>query len=196
MPGFEHLAEEFLQDCADLKTVILIGRNCILAQRQQQFTSSRNRHQIASETPLGWCIMGESPPASTQRTQRRQNESGHRHQSLPQTRPRPVPRAPAFCAWCKDNNRVATHTTRHCDRFQRASIADRWEAVNRQEICTVCLIGKHSLSRCPEFRGDKSRCQQCNCFHGSGIGCRHLPAEQTRKDTAHSGTSSIKPRAI
>jgi len=68
LPGFEHLAEEFLPNLADLNTVILIGRNCIAAQKQKQFTSSRNEHQIASETPLGWCIMGKPPYRSIQRT--------------------------------------------------------------------------------------------------------------------------------
>ena len=31
MPGFEHLADEFLQNLAGLKTIMLIGRDCILA---------------------------------------------------------------------------------------------------------------------------------------------------------------------
>merc|ERR1712082_405946 len=84
MPGMEHLAGEFLQECADLKTVLLIGRNCIAAQRQNQFTSSRNRHQIASETPLGWCIMGRSPHRSTQNTGERLRESCTRGQTVPQ----------------------------------------------------------------------------------------------------------------
>ena len=67
MPGFEHLANEFLQDLTDFKTILLIGRNCISAQLQSQFVSPRNEHQIASKTPLGWCIMGRSPPNKSQR---------------------------------------------------------------------------------------------------------------------------------
>ena len=67
MPGFEHLADEFLPNLKGLKTIMLIGRDCILAQRQRQFTNNQNKHQIAAETPLGWCIMGRSPPNPSQR---------------------------------------------------------------------------------------------------------------------------------
>ena len=205
MPGFEHLAEEFLQDLTELKTMILIGRNCIPAQKQQQFTSPRNGNQIASKTPLGWCIIGESPPDLTSQiytdnglngSQPQQRESGNGYRPPSQTRTQPAPRAPAFCAWCKDNNRVATHTTRHCGRFKQASTADRWTAIDRQGTCAVCLIGKHSPGRCPELRGDNSKCQHCKSFHGCGIECRPIPAERTQTSTARSGTLNNRSKAI
>ena len=177
MPGMEHLAEGFLQDFADLKTVLLIGRNCIAAQKQKQFTSPRNRNQIASETPLGWCIMGQSPPRPTQNTGERPKEPYNGRQPVPQNRNRPTSKAPVFCAWCRDNNRVATHPTKHCGRFNNASIADRWDALKRQEICSLCLIGKHSLQRCPDFNVNQSKCQDCRRSHSSLIGCDEFAEE-------------------
>ena len=166
MPGFEHLANEFLQDLPGLKTIMLIGRDCILAQRQRQFTNNQNKHQIASETPLGWCIMGRSPPNPSQRTYKTGHQSGI------QNRPRANPRAQIHCAWCKDNNRMANHPTKHCDRFHRVNTVDKWAAIDRQEICAICLIGSHSPSHCPDYQGKESDCQQCKCYHSRRIACR------------------------
>ena len=157
MPGFEHLADEFLQNIADLKTVILIGRNCISAQQQKQFASPRNEHQIASETPLGWCIMGSPPPQSTQTTQR-----------------------PAECAWCKENNRMANHSLKTCVHFKRANKTDRRAAVDRQKVCAICLVERHARYQCPEFRGDTSRCQHCKFSHSNEIGCRPFHTSNKR----------------
>ena len=184
MPGFEHLAEEFLQDIADLKTVILIGRNCISAQQQKQFASPRNEHQIASETPLGWCIMGSPPPQSTKTTQKEQKKLAHRNRSLPQNRPWQMPEGPAACAWCKENNRMANHNVKTCVHFKRANKTDRRAAVDRQKVCAICLVERHARNQCPEFRGDTSRCQHCNFSHSNEIGCR--PSQ----------TGNKRPRAI
>ena len=60
MRGLEHLADKFLNNHTDLKPIMLIGRDCIRAQRQYQ-TVSKDGRLIASETPLGWCIMGQNP---------------------------------------------------------------------------------------------------------------------------------------
>jgi len=62
MPGLDQYADKFYDDVSNFKTVILIGRNCIKAQRQRQFTDSRNQTQIVTETPLGWCIIGKTAP--------------------------------------------------------------------------------------------------------------------------------------
>ena len=43
-------------------TILLIGRDCVAAQRQEQFTSSQNQHQIIAKTPLGWTVIGSPPP--------------------------------------------------------------------------------------------------------------------------------------
>ena len=138
--------------------------------------------------------MGETPPDSAQNTRKQQSKPKTKYQSFPRRRPMPAPRAPAFCAWCKDNNRVATHTTKHCDRFKKASIEGRWESLDRQGICVVCLIGKHALGRCPEIRRGNYRCQHCKYFHNSDIGCR--PADGTRTHTANPGTSGTGSKAI
>ena len=68
MPGLDQYADNFYDDVSNFKTVILIGRNCIKAQRQRQFTDSRNQTQIVTETPLGWCIMGKTAPTPQSKT--------------------------------------------------------------------------------------------------------------------------------
>ena len=167
MPGFEHLADKFPQDLADLRTVMLIGRDCIMAQRQRQFTSNQNKQQIASETPLGWCIMGRSTPDLPQHTY------NSRKQSMTQNRTHSTPGAQICCAWCKTfTTNKATHPTKHCEGFKQATKADRWEAILSQEICAICLIGSHSPSRCPDYRGEDSFCQRCKWGHDNKIGCR------------------------
>jgi len=95
MPGFEHFADKFYDDVSNLKTIMLIGRNCILAQRQRQFTNSRNQNQIATETPLGWCIMGKSAPIAMNRSYAdatkgatRQKAPDHRMRESQTVRPR------------------------------------------------------------------------------------------------------------
>ena len=170
MPGFEHLADEFLQDIADLRTVLLIGRNCISAQKQKQFASPQNKHQIASETPLGWCIMGSPPSQPTQTTWKRQGKLQDR--PLYQNQTQHMPERRDVCAWCKENNRMANHDVKSCVHFKRASKTDCRVAVDRQKVCDLCLGGKHARTLCPEFRGESSRCRQCQFSHSDEIGCR------------------------
>ena len=71
IPGLEHLAKYFPIK-QEWTTVILIGRNCPLAQIQEQAMVSRSERQIASKTPLGWVLIGE-------------------HQSYPQINHQPAP---------------------------------------------------------------------------------------------------------
>ena len=196
MPGFEHLAEEFLKDIADLKTIILIGRNCISAQKQKQFASPRNTHQIASETPLGWCIMGSPPPQPTQTAQRTQRKTANRNRPRSQNRPWRMPKGPAECAWCHENNRTDTHPTKFCARFNGASLADQWKVVFRQRTCALCLIGKHEPKKCPEYRGESSRCQDCKEFHISSLQCEETPTDQVQRNTSFPGKDNKRPRAI
>ena len=102
----------------------------------------------------------------------------NRYQAGTQSRTQSTPGAPVFCAWCKDKNRADGHSTKTCNRFKQANIADRWTTVSKYEVCPLCLIGKHSLGRCPAYRGEDSQCQQCKFHHSSDIGCRPLPNGQ------------------
>ena len=61
-PGLEHLAQ-FFPKKEDWPTILLIGRDCAVAQRQEHFTLTSNKQQIASKTPLGWVIMGSQSPS-------------------------------------------------------------------------------------------------------------------------------------
>ena len=38
--------------------IVFISRDCIVAQQQEQLTSSLNQHLILSKTPLAWNAMG------------------------------------------------------------------------------------------------------------------------------------------
>ena len=43
-------------------TIILIGRDCMAAQKQDQFYSDDNRDQIVVKTPLGYALVGSPDP--------------------------------------------------------------------------------------------------------------------------------------
>ena len=57
IPGMEHLACHF-HDNENWSTILLIGRDCAIAQRQEQTILSADEKQLATKTPLGWVIIG------------------------------------------------------------------------------------------------------------------------------------------
>ena len=57
IPGLSHLAAKFPEK-QDWPTILLIGRDCMKIHVQSQVTWSNDKCQIASNTPLGWVIMG------------------------------------------------------------------------------------------------------------------------------------------
>ena len=57
IPEFAYLAPNFPQK-KKWSTLVLIGRDCPLAQRQQQFLPSSEKSPIITQTPLGWAMIG------------------------------------------------------------------------------------------------------------------------------------------
>ena len=62
--GFQHLAGYFPKKNPNWPTLLLIGRDCLEAQWQEQYyPTSENPSQMVFKTPLGWTLVG-SPPNS------------------------------------------------------------------------------------------------------------------------------------
>ena len=61
IPEFAYLAPNFPQK-KKWSTLVLIGRDCPLAQRQQQFLPSSEKSPIITQTPLGWAMIGQLSP--------------------------------------------------------------------------------------------------------------------------------------
>ena len=57
IPGVSHLADKFPEK-QDWPTILLIGRDCMLAQTQEDLTWSDDQSQVAAKTPLGWVLIG------------------------------------------------------------------------------------------------------------------------------------------
>ena len=64
-PGLGNYAKHFPPKNQAWPTILLIGRDCIVAQQQEQFCSAQNQHQIIVKTPLGWTVMGSPPEEKT-----------------------------------------------------------------------------------------------------------------------------------
>ena len=59
MKGFSHLAGYFPEKDPKWPTLLLIGRDCIEAQWQQQYhAKEENSTQMAVKTPVGWALVG------------------------------------------------------------------------------------------------------------------------------------------
>ena len=72
IPGVSHLADKFPEK-QDWPTILLIGRDCMLAQTQEHLTWSDDQSQVAAKTPLGWVLIGSpatfKPNPKTPRSQ-------------------------------------------------------------------------------------------------------------------------------
>ena len=72
IPGVSHLADKFPEK-QDWPTILLIGRDCMLAQTQEDLTWSDDQSQVAAKTPLGWVLIGSpatfKPNPKTPRSQ-------------------------------------------------------------------------------------------------------------------------------
>ena len=91
-----------------------------------------------------------------------QREQYSRYQTNAQSRPQATPGAPAYCAWCRENDRQDKHSTKDCKLFKEAGTAAQWTVLSRQGFCFLCLNGKHRLPICSELRGTQSKCEKCN----------------------------------
>ena len=62
IPGLSHLSSKFPTK-QNWPTILLLGRDCMQAQVIIQQVPSRDKNQLAVETPLGWTVIGK--PART-----------------------------------------------------------------------------------------------------------------------------------
>ena len=60
-PGYSMFAHEFPEKKDEWETILLIGKDCMEAQWQEQFYSTENRSQMVAKTTLGWTLIGSSP---------------------------------------------------------------------------------------------------------------------------------------
>ena len=90
-PGLEHLATHFHQD-PNWSTILLIGRDCAIAQTQEENILSTNSQQLASKTPLGWVIIGKqsSTPTSKSDTTIEDRNPIHPHSNQEVENPTPT----------------------------------------------------------------------------------------------------------
>ena len=58
IPGLRHLAQLFHDKKDELPTIILIGRDCVWAQQQEQTMPTHETDPIATKTPLGYALIG------------------------------------------------------------------------------------------------------------------------------------------
>ena len=58
IPGLQHLTDQFAKK-KRWPTIVLIGRDCTVAQFQEDMTFNDDKRQIASKTPLGWVLIGQ-----------------------------------------------------------------------------------------------------------------------------------------
>ena len=56
--GYEDFARHFPEKDTKWPTLLLIGRDCMPAQWQEQYYSEENQEQMVSKTPLGWTLIG------------------------------------------------------------------------------------------------------------------------------------------
>ena len=62
IPGFVSFVENFSPKDQRWSTILLIGRDCVEAQRQEQ-VMSKTKH-IAARILLGWVLVGQRPAPS------------------------------------------------------------------------------------------------------------------------------------
>ena len=94
IPGLSHLAPKFPKK-QDWPTILLLGRDCMKAQTQGQYTWSKDEQQLATNTPLGWAIMGRPAKSTCPLSRKPCNQpSNVRSFTLLQQPPPPQPNHP------------------------------------------------------------------------------------------------------
>ena len=100
LPGLGRYAKHFPPKNPRWPTILLIGRDCIAAQQQEQFTDSQNQHQILAKTRLGWTAMGSPRPSRTRWSNGTNKQTDHRQEdqksrlSTPKANICPMPTRP------------------------------------------------------------------------------------------------------
>lgn len=101
-----------------------------------------------------------------------------------------------FCAWCHYSGKGFNHTTPNCWFFTQATPEDRWKMLSKHRMCQLCLIDSHGLNKCPEFKGESSKCKACNYSHHPISGCRPPTMNTTNYAyKAYHGRSSQKTQS-
>ena len=177
-PGYSMFAHEFPEKQDDWETILLIGRDCMEAQWQEQFYSAENRSQMVAKTPLGWTLIGFPPerglPTANRRQQKEKNEEEtHARTMVSQER------EPSFCIVHTNSHSCAPdHHTRECEDFVELSPKNKWKIVNRERICPLCIVARHPARKCP-LRNGVTMCRNCHYTHAREMGCR--PPETIRR---------------
>ena len=148
---------------------------------RQQSSNSQKQPQ-GSQIPVRRESIRQEQPHTPQ-TQESKQRTGE-YQAGAQNGQQSIPGDPILCAFCKDHKtkQQASHTTRSCNLFREAKTETKWRILRRQTVCALCLEGSHGLTRCPEFKGNESKCFRCNFAHHSNVACRPQ-RNQTRQKT-------------
>ena len=145
-PGFGMFAHEFPEKQDDWETILLIGRDCMEAQWQEQHYSAENRSQMVARTPLGWTLIG-SPPEKDPPTANRRPQNVRKEPRKEETHARTMvsqEREPNFCIFHQGfRGHPSTHQTRECEDFVGLSPIEKWTIVNKERIFPLCLIARH-----------------------------------------------------
>ena len=165
--GFQHFAEKFPKKNPGWPTLLLIGRDCIEAQWQQQYHAKGENHtQMVVKTPLGWALVGQpSHPSPVSRPSTSATVAPEKRPVL-HTQGERVP----LCIVHHSLNPDA-HLTLDCPQFRQAAASEKWMHVNKSRLCPLCLKRKHRVGRCPFFKHHE-RCPSCQYTHAEVMGCR------------------------
>ena len=88
-PGFEDCSHLFPQKEPAWETILLIGRDCMAAQWQEQFFDEKNGNtsQMLAKTPLGWTLIG-TPAYLVVNRRNRRNKRKYRRRNRNRNRRR------------------------------------------------------------------------------------------------------------
>ena len=180
-PGYSMFAHEFPEKQEDWETILLIGRDCMEAQWQDQYYSAENNSQMVAKTPLGWTLIGsppqKDPPPASRRQQKgkekKSQEDSHAYNFASQELD------PNFCIIHTNSHSCPPdHHSRECEDFVGLSPKNKWMIVNQERICPLCITAQHLARKCP-LRNGATMCQNCHYTHAREMGCR--PPETIRR---------------
>jgi len=77
------------------------------------------------------------------------------------------------------------HLVEDCSTIAKATASEQWSLMELAGVCFLCLNERHPFSKCPEFRGELSRCKKCRISHHKSIRCRpsNPPNQQKEAET-------------
>ena len=72
------------------------------------------------------------------------------------------------CKWCMDHRRDHNHYTIDCGAFANATSREKWNAIDRHNLCIWCLEPQHRVKDCPK---GTTPCNFCKLPHCRLLGC-------------------------